>query len=344
MLDQTNANIERHIKTHTERSDDDRSAVSVLETFLRSNGRINTSFASDDKWPNHDNTFEFVPNPDISRRPKQTFYVQIKGTRNYTKREGVIKYTLKDLAFPAFICDRVSLDPGILFVILNPAERGNERVFWKYMSPNFLNSIDFAKGSMTVSFSPEEEILNDDESVLAFCERLEEIVERHSCVNQLERHSYSFEEAKRIVEACDEEITESIDNLSMNDREVNPEKYIAPKNWYKYGGEIVRPYKIRIQPPCAKDEKKLRRYYESKLAALPDVMDVAAAVDFTGYNRRTVCQWIRVGKLKALSLLQKYMIPKCYLIDWLCSDDYNNTNRKSRRHIDMLWEAQKWRD
>lgn len=28
----------------------------------------------------------------------------------------------------------------------------------------------------------------------------------------------------------------------MNDREVNPEKYIAPKNWYKYGGEIVRPY------------------------------------------------------------------------------------------------------
>ena len=130
----------------------------------------------------------------------------------------------------------------------------------------------------------------------------------------------------------------------MNDREVNPEKYIAPKNWYKYGSEMVRPYKIRIHPPCTKDEKKLRRYYESKLAALPDVMDVAAVVDFTGYNRRTVCQWIRVGKLKALALLQKYMIPKCYLIDWLCSDDYNNTNRQSRRHIDMLWEAQKWRD
>ena len=215
MLDQTNANIERHIKTHTERSDDDRAAVSVLETFLRSNGRINTSFASDDKWPNHDGTFEFAPDPDISRRPKQTFYVQIKGTRNYTEHEGVIKYTLKDLAFPAFICGRVSLDPGILFVILNPAERGDERVFWKYMSPSFLNSIDFAKDSITVSFSPEEEILNNDESVLAFCERLEKIVERHSFVNQLERHSYSFEEAKRIVETCDTEITESIDNLSI---------------------------------------------------------------------------------------------------------------------------------
>lgn len=250
MLDQTNANIERHIKTHTERSDDDRSAVSVLETFLRSNGRINTSFASDDKWPNHDNTFEFVPNPEISRRPVQTFYVQIKGTRNYTEREGVIKYTLKDLAFPAFICDRVSLDPGILFVILNPAERGNERVFWKYMSPSFLNSIDFAKGSMTVSFSPEEEILNDDESVLAFCERLEEIVERHSFVNQLERHSYSFEEAKRIVEACDEEITESIDKVFLE--KMRPDTFLVLAgdtyqiesidfgNWFTYAKDIIK--------------------------------------------------------------------------------------------------------
>lgn len=93
MLDQSRENIERHIKTHSERSGDDRAAVSVLETFLRSNGRINTAFASDDKWPNHDGTFEFVPNPDVSRRPKQTFYVQIKGTRNYSESEGIIKAT-----------------------------------------------------------------------------------------------------------------------------------------------------------------------------------------------------------------------------------------------------------
>lgn len=32
-----------------------------------------------------------------------------------------------------------------------------------------------------------------NESVLAFCERLEEIVERHSFVNQLERHSFMLE-------------------------------------------------------------------------------------------------------------------------------------------------------
>lgn len=215
MLDQSKENIERHIKTHTERSDDDRAAVSVLETFLRSGGRINSSFSTDDKWPNNDGTFEFVPNPEISRRPRQTFYVQIKGTRNYSEKAGIVKYSLKDLAFPAFICNETSFDPGILFVVLNPVNRGNERVFWKYMSVDFLNSLDFSKDSATISFRAEEEILNNTESILEFCKRLEGIVERHSFVNQLERHTYSVEEVKRIIQACDEEVTDSIRHLDV---------------------------------------------------------------------------------------------------------------------------------
>ena len=215
MLNQSKENIERHIKTHTERSDDDRSAVSVLETFLRSGGRINSSFSTDDKWPNHDGTFEFVPNPDVSRRPKQTFYVQIKGTRNFNEKASIVKYSLNDLAFPAFICNEISFDPGILFVVLNPVNRGNERVFWKYMSVDFLNSIDFAKDSVTISFRVEDEILNNEESILTFCERLEGIVERHSFVNQLERYTYSVEEVKRIIQVCDEDITDSIEHLDV---------------------------------------------------------------------------------------------------------------------------------
>lgn len=215
MLNQSKENIERHIKTHTERSDDDRAAVSILETFLRSNGRINTAFASDDKWPNHDGNFEFVPNPDVSRRPRQTFYVQIKGTRNYRVSDGIVKYSLKDLAFPAFICNHVTLDPGILFVVLNPTNRGNERVFWKYMSIDFLNLVDFSNDSTTINFQPEEEVLNTEESILAFCKQLERIVERHSFVNQLKRDTYSEEEVRRIIEVCDNEITDSIERLDM---------------------------------------------------------------------------------------------------------------------------------
>lgn len=108
--------LEKHLSTHSERSNDDRAAVAVLETFLRSNGRINTAFSADDKWPNHDGTFEFVENPDVSRRPKQNFFVQIKGTHVYTEQAGGgIKYSLKSLAFPAYVCSNVSFDPGIYF-------------------------------------------------------------------------------------------------------------------------------------------------------------------------------------------------------------------------------------
>ena len=74
------------------------------------------------------------------------------------------------------------------------------------------------------------------------------------------------------------------------------------------------------------------------------VADVSSIVEFTGYNRHTVCEWIRFGKLRALALQHKYMIPKCYLIDWLSTDEHNATLRKSRRHVDRLWELQKWSD
>ena len=61
----------------------------------------------------------------------------------------------------------------------------------------------------------------------------------------------------------------------MINREVNPSRYIVPTSWYKYGNEDVKPYKIRIQPPLPNDPQKTRRYYESKLASYPDVIDVS---------------------------------------------------------------------
>ena len=69
----------------------------------------------------------------------------------------MFKYSLKSLAFPAFIYCRETFDPGLLFVVLNSDERDNERVFWKYMSVDLLDSIDFEKDRATISFSPDEE-------------------------------------------------------------------------------------------------------------------------------------------------------------------------------------------
>ena len=197
----------KHIKTHSVHSAEDRAAIAILESFLRSNGKINTNFSANDTWPNTDGTFEFVPNPYDSRRPTQNFSVQIKGTHTNNIKNDMFKYSLQSLAFPATIFCRETLDPGILFVILNPDIRGEERVFWKYMSVAYLETIDFNKDSVTISFSPEEEIINTNESVEAFCKSLEEIIEHHLFVNKLSETNYSqIDIEKRMVFLNEENI------------------------------------------------------------------------------------------------------------------------------------------
>lgn len=213
MLDQPKELIEKHIKTHTERSAEDEAAVSTLEFFFRSNGRINPLFAYNDKWPNTDGTFEYVADPDVSRRPKQNFFVQIKGSHSYREDNGKIKYSLQSLGFPATMAMDVTLDPGILFIVLNPDERGSEHVFWKYMSVDYINSIDFSKGSTTVAFEAEEEIFNTDESIIDFCKKLDRIIEHHSFVNKLSSTQLNLDDIKRIVMACDKSIVRSIDTI-----------------------------------------------------------------------------------------------------------------------------------
>ncbi len=211
MLAQSREIIEKHVKTHTERSAEDAAAVATMDFFFRTEGRINSNFAKNDKWPNTDGTFEFVENPDISRRPAQSFFVQIKGTHNYTEKDGIIKYSLKSLAFPAFIAMDATLDPGILFVVLNPDIRGSERVLWKYISVEFINSIDFEKESATISFSKDEEIFNTNECLIAFCKKLESIIARHSFVNKLSEKNLCKNEIDKIITACDRHITSGID-------------------------------------------------------------------------------------------------------------------------------------
>mgnify|MGYP003254712272 CR=1 FL=1 len=155
----------RHISTHSKYSVEDHAAVSTLNDFFISGGKINPDFSYCDRWPNHDGTFEFVPNPDISRCPEQVFMVQIKGTSNYRESEGIISCQRTSLAFPAFIANEVTADPGILFIVLDPERRGDKRVFWRYLSPSFIRSIDFEKGSATIKLRPEDEIKNTDESI-----------------------------------------------------------------------------------------------------------------------------------------------------------------------------------
>lgn len=197
-------------------SAEDRAAVKTLESFLTSDGKINTSFSTDDKWPNHDGYFEFVSNPSLSRCPDQNFVVQIKGTHNYRETDGIISYSLNSLAFPAYIADEVTADPGILFIVLNPDVRGQKRVFWKYISPKFIESIDFNKDSTTIRFSADEEILDTDESVNDFCKKLEKIVAHHLFLRKLDGDCLLPADALKIVDARCDDISGEIEKIQQN--------------------------------------------------------------------------------------------------------------------------------
>ncbi len=217
MLTSKPEDIQRHIKTHTVHSAMDEAAVSVLQTFLRSNGRINTNFTFNDKWPNTDGTFEYVANPEISRQPCQNFCVQIKGTQSYRETDGCINYSLQSLAFPAYIANNITLDPGILFLVLHPEDRGEERVFWKYISSNLLNEIDFSKDSTTIIFFPADEIKNTEESVTQFCKKLSEVMAKHLFTNKLNSHSFTRKEVEKVINRCDKDISDRIASLSLPD-------------------------------------------------------------------------------------------------------------------------------
>lgn len=142
---------------------------------MRCGGKIaHNGFACNDTYPNIDGHFELVTDPETTRRPKQNFSVQIKGTSiERINADGVFKYQLQSLAFPAYIADSVTSDPGILFVVLNGGKRGQERVFWKYMSPKFIASINFEQDSITIDFSANDEIKNTNESVNEFVNKLD---------------------------------------------------------------------------------------------------------------------------------------------------------------------------
>ena len=222
--------LDKHIRTHSKRSEEDRAAVALLKSFLRADGKIAENINCNDTWPNIDGAIEYVSDPNCSRRPEQKFVVQVKGTKNYSEKNGVIKYSLKSLAFPAYIFQEVTLDPGILFVVLNPVERGKERIFWKYMSVEFLNSIDYVQDSYTISFTEKEELRNTNESLELFCNELGKISRHHSFVKKLENIEYSLEDIKKIITRCDNDITESLDRFEIyNETRDNVSKRILSR-------------------------------------------------------------------------------------------------------------------
>jgi len=126
----------------------------------------------------------------------------------------------------------------------------------------------------------------------------------------------------------------------FEDWELNPHKYVAPEGWYK-STKKAKPLVLRVNPDEEIDEDALREFYTSKLRRMPQLLSVADVAGFTGYAPSTVTQWIRAEKLEAFDMLDRYLIPKPCLLDWISSSKYNHIERKSKKHLKALWTIAK---
>ncbi len=101
--------------------------------------------------------------------------------------------------------------------------------------------------------------------------------------------------------------------------------------------------KIRLSPyvlrsiPSKVDGESLRAFYTRALAKYEDILTLKETAEFTGYRPEVVSGWIKSGKLTALQVGRKFIIPKVCLIDWLSSYDYNHIEHKSNKYVYSLW-------
>ena len=103
---------------------------------------------------------------------------------------------------------------------------------------------------------------------------------------------------------------------------------------------VLRRYqcRVRVLPPELSASAQ-RRYYEAALSDWPTLLNIHDVCRFTGYRRTAVRNWMLRGELRFLMREPRYQVPKPWLIDYLCSEQYNQKSRKSDAHMRQLWEA-----
>ena len=124
----------------------------------------------------------------------------------------------------------------------------------------------------------------------------------------------------------------------LEGRMKNPEKYAAPKGYYRVRGRHRKRTESisSSQFLTEKGRKLLGEFFEEKLMQIPDVVSIEQISDFTGYSTTSVSKWCAKGYLKKLYVMRKYMIPRSYLLEFMESDHFMEIRRKSDKHMEMI--------
>lgn len=121
----------------------------------------------------------------------------------------------------------------------------------------------------------------------------------------------------------------------LQDRIVNPERYLATDGWYlkrsgaKKSRSTCKDKLLRLTP---EQTDKLRAYYENEMSELDDVITVRELSNFLGYAPSTIISWCNRKELKAFAISGKFLIPKICAVDFLVSPKAHGIQQKSYLH------------
>ncbi len=129
----------------------------------------------------------------------------------------------------------------------------------------------------------------------------------------------------------------------LEKREANPFAFKAPDDYYKENkGKVVKSMSYAYSLNTSRllhYRKMLRVFLEHRFADCDDVMTPKEVGKLLGYSYKSVSRWCESKSLKSFLILNKYNIPKEYLLDFMASERCILIAKKSDKHIELMLEA-----
>ncbi len=119
----------------------------------------------------------------------------------------------------------------------------------------------------------------------------------------------------------------------LYDRDANPQKYKAPFGWYSNKQKAKNKKRAN---PARRNPASFREYLVTKLADEPDVLTICQIQNVTGYSKRSVTGWCKTGQIRAFYVGGRYVIPKEYLFDFMCSERFFGIALQSATHKALI--------
>jgi len=92
------------------------------------------------------------------------------------------------------------------------------------------------------------------------------------------------------------------------------------------------------------NERQLSEYFAYIYSDYPDVLTVEDVVEMTGLNSRTIFTFIREGKLKAIELCPRCLIPKATLLEFVQTPRFIDCKSNSEDFKKIAGGFEKWMD